>query len=373
MITLPRLSKPRQKINLLIATMFAAVQIPVALFAIAPANANRGNENRNNGSNNQNDNVVGIPKKPADNSDNNAADHCDDHNNHPNKVESSSGDKTVNGVAISWSGDPGEITFTNTNDVDATITWCAKGGNNFSGDSQTTGTVSTVVKPGEKVTIDNLNTEISYFIHYNVVLSEPRPVVLGSITIIKDADSAELQEFIFSATGLEGGVTTFSLFDQEGDTVTEQNKKTYPNLTAKEYSFTEQAKAGWTLANINCTKVKPTTVVTVAIPKVTINLAQGDNVECKFVNTLNNVVTEDEEEGAVLGDTDEVVAVGGQGGAVAVLGEQGSVLGAQTVAPVGGVAAGYGAAASTSLSSLAGLGASLSALGYGVASLRKRQ
>jgi len=53
MITFPRLSKPRQKINLLIAALFVAVQLPFTLIAITPVEANNG-RNQNNNANNEN-------------------------------------------------------------------------------------------------------------------------------------------------------------------------------------------------------------------------------------------------------------------------------------------------------------------------------
>lgn len=76
--------------------------------------------------------------------------------------------------------------------------------------------------------------------------------------------------------------------------------------------------------------------------------------------TYLTLCNQEEEEGNVLGDSDTIVTTG-------------QVLGASTqvVAPVGGVSA--GAAAGPVTGSLFGLGSSLTALGYGVASLRKKQ
>ena len=81
------------------------------------------------------------------------------------------------------------------------------------------------------------------------------------------------------------------------------------------------------------------------------------------MTTYVNLCNQEEDEGSVRGDSDIVVTTG-QGG---------QVLGASTqvVAPVGGVSA--GGAAGPITGSLFGLGGSLTALGYGVASLRKKQ
>lgn len=165
----------------------------------------------------------------------------------------------------------------------------------------------------------------------------------GSITIVKDARPNDAMNFIFSVTG--DGVSNFEL-DDDGETSILSNSKLHDNLPAGEYSFTETEVEGWTLESITCSTTEG---VVIDSPKVTITLGEGDDVTCTFVNVL------DEEEGNVLSDTTT----------------SGQVLAAQVVAPVGGV--GAGAAAGSITGSLVGLGTSLMTLGYGVASLRKKQ
>lgn len=105
------------------------------------------------------------------------ADHCPNKDN-LNKVESASSSKTINNVVTAWSGDPGSITFTNNNTTAATVTWCAKGGNNFSGTDKNTHLKSTIVPAGQQVTAGPFGTAISYLIVYSVVVEQTEEPVI---------------------------------------------------------------------------------------------------------------------------------------------------------------------------------------------------
>lgn len=94
----------------------------------------------------------------------------------------------------------------------------------------------------------------------------------GSITIVKDAQPNDAQDFSFIATG--SGVSNFIL-DDDADP-TRSNTKVFSNLTAGTYSFAETPVAGWDLSSAVCSDGSLVTNV---------QLAAGENVTCIFTNT----------------------------------------------------------------------------------------
>ena len=180
-------------------------------------------------------------------------------------IEESSGEDTVDGVIATWGGDPGSVEFENTNDVPATITWCAKGGDDFDGDgSMNLGEQTTTLAPGEEWASDDFGTEISYFVVYDVELDEgPDPV---DITLVKewfDADGAATD-----APDTDWGVEMASSPDGEvvasvpGDDHTATFPSTYDLDTADwvsaAYDVTETAlPEGW--EEVPCEEVDTTT------------------------------------------------------------------------------------------------------------------
>lgn len=103
------------------------------------------------------------------------ADHCADHNGNPGKIQGASGSVTKDGVVVGWSGDPGSITFKNTNNHGVTVSWCAKGGTKFVGDDMTTGPMNTHLGPGAQVKV-NFDQAVSYVLLYSVNADqEPEP------------------------------------------------------------------------------------------------------------------------------------------------------------------------------------------------------
>lgn len=77
------------------------------------------------------------------------------------------------------------MTVTNTNELPATVVWCAKGGTDFADDgTMNLGEVSTLLAPGQTIVAGPFGTEISYLVVYDVTLDPgPDPV---DITLVKE-------------------------------------------------------------------------------------------------------------------------------------------------------------------------------------------
>jgi hypothetical protein len=101
----------------------------------------------------------------------------------------------------------------------------------------------------------------------------------GTITIIKDAQPDNAQDFTFTTTG---GLSSFSLDDDSNSVLS--NTKVFNDLTPGSYSVTESTVAGWALDSITCgtggTGDKGNR-------KATIVITPGLNVTCTFVNKQN--------------------------------------------------------------------------------------
>jgi hypothetical protein len=226
-------------------------------------------------------------KKDDDPPPENLAQHCPDKDN-VNKVEanaSGAGTTTINGVTITSAGNT--LTFTNANLTStAVISWCAKGGRQFTGPGDTDANYNTGVQSqsltaggtaGATATVTfNVGKNVSYFIPYTVTLTP----LTGTIIIVKDTVPNAAQDFAFTTTGT--GLSGFSLDDDADNTLS--NTRTFTGLAAGPYSVTEGADAGYTLSNLTCTTggVGSTTTRT-----ATITLAAGQTVTCTFQNTVN--------------------------------------------------------------------------------------
>jgi hypothetical protein len=121
-------------------------------------------------------------------------------------------------------------------------------------------------------------------------LSADAVVFPGSITIIKDAVPNDAQDFSFSSTG---GLSpaTFSLDDDVDPMLS--NMQLFSMITNfTTYTVTEASVTNWTLSFNNpvCTVSSPnggTQSGNVGTRTVTINLKEGENITCTFVNTRN--------------------------------------------------------------------------------------
>ncbi|MFH0864170.1 MAG: SdrD B-like domain-containing protein [Candidatus Gottesmanbacteria bacterium] len=104
----------------------------------------------------------------------------------------------------------------------------------------------------------------------------------ASITIVKDAQPNNSQDFPFTTTG--SGLSSFSLDDDSDPTLS--NTKVFTDLGSGIYTVTEGVVSGWTTSQINC--VDPTQNSSGNLPTApvaTINLAAGESVTCTFINT----------------------------------------------------------------------------------------
>jgi hypothetical protein len=100
----------------------------------------------------------------------------------------------------------------------------------------------------------------------------------GGISITKDADPEDNTPFGFTATGT-GVASSFSLTDPAANT------QSWSGLGQGTYTFTENAVAGWTLVDIDCTTDASTTVTkNVAGRTVTIGLSKDGSAACTFRN-----------------------------------------------------------------------------------------
>jgi hypothetical protein len=110
----------------------------------------------------------------------------------------------------------------------------------------------------------------------------------GSITIIKDAAPNAVDDFNFSTTG--GLLPETFILDDDLDGE-RSNTQTFSNITTfGEYTVTEAAADGWTLSfgPTPCTVTSPnggSRSVDLATRTATINLEEGENVTCTFINT----------------------------------------------------------------------------------------
>ncbi len=104
----------------------------------------------------------------------------------------------------------------------------------------------------------------------------------GSITVIKDAQPNDPQDFSFTTTGT--GLSSFSLDDDSDSTLS--NTKIFTGLDAGSYSVAETLEAGWTLSSKTCQSDGTGSTFGQITNGVSVSLVAGENVICTFTNTL---------------------------------------------------------------------------------------
>ena len=118
-------------------------------------------------------------------------------------------------------------------------------------------------------------------------LSADAVIFPGSITIIKDAVPNNAQDFAFTATG--GLATPFSLDDDADATLS--NTKLYSGITSfVTYTIAETPVTAWTVsfgspACVQTSANGGSSSGNAATATVTINMKEGENYSCTFINT----------------------------------------------------------------------------------------
>lgn len=127
--------------------------------------------------------------------------------------------------------------------------------------------------PGDPNAANNTN------ICTTLTVSPPAPAT-GTITIVKDAQPNDAQDFAFTSN--QATIAPFPLDDDSDGTLS--NQRVFANLGVGSYTFTETQVSGWTLASIVCTPASGTSA-NLGTGTASITLAAGDNITCTFINT----------------------------------------------------------------------------------------
>ncbi|MDO8614304.1 MAG: hypothetical protein Q7T33_01030 [Dehalococcoidia bacterium] len=107
----------------------------------------------------------------------------------------------------------------------------------------------------------------------------------GTITIIKDADPDDAQDFSFSGTCF----AAFSLDDDTNGTLL--NTKTAGHTAGTCTVIEDAPAAGWNLTALVCTDPSGGTTTSVGTRTASIDLAAGESVSCTFTNTKDGTIT----------------------------------------------------------------------------------
>ena len=117
------------------------------------------------------------------------------------------------------------------------------------------------IPPGQTVTCTFVNTKVA------------------RITVVKDAQPNDAQDFAFAATGLSPG--SFSLDDDTNGTLS--NTQVFNNLSpGTGYALAESSVAGWDLTSASCSDGSPVSNIT---------LSAGEQITCTFVNKKRGTIT----------------------------------------------------------------------------------
>lgn len=99
----------------------------------------------------------------------------------------------------------------------------------------------------------------------------------GSITIVKDAQPNDPQDFSFVTIG--NGLSNFTLDDDGDNTNTLSNTEIFLDLSAGTYTVAEGAVTGWTQTSAICSDGSLVSAI---------SLQEGENITCTFTNTRQN-------------------------------------------------------------------------------------
>ena len=110
-------------------------------------------------------------------------------------------------------------------------------------------------------------------------------VATGTLTIVKDAQPDDPQDFNFTTVG--NLLIPFDLDDDGPGGSPMPNSRTFTVTSGVNYTVTEGAVSGWTTNSIQCLFAVPglTTTFTDQLNRTfTVNLTPGANVTCTFTN-----------------------------------------------------------------------------------------
>ena len=107
----------------------------------------------------------------------------------------------------------------------------------------------------------------------------------GTITIIKDAQPNDAQNFGYDVDGFDGPIF-FELDDDANGTLS--NMQTFENVPSGEYSVTENTVAGWDLTDLDCVTLGGASAV---LEGATANLTMtaGGSITCTYVNSKPSI------------------------------------------------------------------------------------
>ena len=128
----------------------------------------------------------------------------------------------------------------------------------------------------------------------------------SSITVIKDAQPDNAQDFAFTTTG--NGLSNFSLDDDADGTLS--NTVTFNSLLAGPFTVVETLIPGWTLTSKTCQSDGTGSTSSQITNGVSITLVAGENVTCTFTNTqvtgsitiVKNAIPDDAQDFSFTGD-----------------------------------------------------------------------
>jgi hypothetical protein len=105
----------------------------------------------------------------------------------------------------------------------------------------------------------------------------------GTITIIKDAQPNDAQDFDFTGSGL----SSFDLDDDNDGTLS--NAKSFSSVQPGDYSVTESAVDGWDLTDLDCTALGEGTTATPNGATATMHMAAGGSIICTYTNSKPSI------------------------------------------------------------------------------------
>jgi hypothetical protein len=144
-------------------------------------------------------------------------------------------------------------------------------------------TVITQVANGVSVALGTTGLNV------DAVACEFTDVKRGSITIAKAASPQDAQLFTFVTTST-AATTPLPSPITIADNGSTPNAQTFANLLPARYTITEQAVAGWHLADIACTG-GVTVITDPSTGLVSIDLHPGEAVSCTYLNTKDGTIT----------------------------------------------------------------------------------